>query len=269
MSLIDEIAAKRADNLDAKKAVGAHSDSLVAINRNGDATVAAIQNVASKDDIGNLLAEFKQFGGHLINGFGAISDSFDKQPDIPQLLSDMHTSLSEAIKQLDSSEHDNQQLTILNEIKDSLQKLSQVEAPKPIDYSSSNKELLKAVKAIKVSPVVNVPKAVITVPEPKVTIQEKELDFKPLQDTLEQLMATPEDTPIDLDCYKAQDINDGKKFQYIGFLNPNGNWYIIENDVKGNSLRYVFGSGEYEKAFSEAATYQYMLLNEAIHALST
>lgn len=98
-----------------------------------------------------------------------------------------------------------------------------------------------------VAPVVNVPKA----------------DFSPITQAIEGLK---EEKGIDLDCYRAHDLKDGDT-QYIGFLNPEGDWYIIENDVKNNSLRYVFGHGGYTQAFSKAASYKYELLSEAINAL--
>jgi hypothetical protein len=94
------------------------------------------------------------------------------------------------------------------------------------------------------------------------------VDFTPLQNTIKEHFPVPEaeDKRLDLSCYRAQDIIEDENKQYVGFLNTDGDWYIIENDIKGNSMRYVFGTKNYAKAFKKAATYQYKLLNEAIDA---
>jgi hypothetical protein len=96
-----------------------------------------------------------------------------------------------------------------------------------------------------------------------------EVDFGPLQDTIKEHFPAPEteDKRLDLSCYRAQDITEDENKQYVGFLNTQGDWYIVENDIKGNSMRYVFGTGSYAKAFKKAASYQYKLLNEAVDAL--
>lgn len=103
-------------------------------------------------------------------------------------------------------------------------------------------------------PEIKVPK--ITVPAIKVP----ENDFSPITDALNSLKS---EKGIDLDDYFAQDIKEDGETQYIGFLNPDGAWYIMESTK--NTLRFVFGSGNYSKAFDKAASYSYELLNEAIN----
>lgn len=135
------------------------------------------------------------------------------------------------------------------------------------DTKKQHTELLAAIKALKLDMTVNVP-------EPKVTVKETKIDFSPLQKTMREVMAPrelPPDAPVpekfDLNRYRAQDIYEpDENRQYIGFLNPEGNWYIVENDVKANQMRYVFGSGGYAKAFQKASAYQYQLLDEAANA---
>jgi hypothetical protein len=41
----------------------------------------------------------------------------------------------------------------------------------------------------------------------------------------------------------------------------------VENRVKENTLRYIFGTGGYAKAFAKAARFEYKLLDEAVNAL--
>jgi hypothetical protein len=114
-------------------------------------------------------------------------------------------------------------------------------------------------------------KPVVNVPTPKVTVQAPKTDLTPLIDILKQQNTEDEsEEKLDLDDYRAQDIdNTNPDMQYVGFVNPAGNWYIIENDVKGNRMRYVFGTLNYSEAFAQASMYTYSLLNEAINALPT
>jgi hypothetical protein len=151
--------------------------------------------------------------------------------------------LETAVKALDKPEQDYSE--VLTDIKQA------VEAVKlePTDLS----ELLAAISKLELSPAI--------------TVQAPEVDLVPLQDTIKEYFKPPEtEQKLDLACYRAQDIKEDGDIQYVGFLNPDGNWYIIENDIKGNKMRYVFGSKGYAKAFSKAASYKYELLDKAIHA---
>lgn len=75
------------------------------------------------------------------------------------------------------------------------------------------------------------------------------------------------DGKVDLDDYRAHDIINDGDIQYIGFVDIEGSWYIIENKVTENSLRYVFGKSGYAEAFAKAGSYKYKLLSEAVNAL--
>jgi hypothetical protein len=109
----------------------------------------------------------------------------------------------------------------------------------------------------------------VTVKAPAVTVH-NQVDMKPLELAIQSIkipeIEFPEMKHSMLDDYRAQDIIDDKDKQYVGFLNPHGAWYIIENDIKGNKLRYVFGAADYEKAFKSASNYQYELLDKALNA---
>lgn len=124
----------------------------------------------------------------------------------------------------------------------------------------------KALASIKMPemPQVKIPEfPKLTIPAPVVNMPKN--DFSPIERAIEGLK---EEKGLDLDDFKAHDINNlDKDTQYIGFLNPNGQWYIIENKIRENSIRYVFGKSGYAKAFKKAPTYQYELLSEAVNAL--
>lgn len=131
-----------------------------------------------------------------------------------------------------------------------------------VDGDDETKQTLNRIADIlsrlDVRPVVNVPKA-------QVTINERDIDFDPLIQSL-NAKEVPDDDP--LIQYKAQDINDDDpNIQYVGFVNPEGNWYIIENS--GSSLRYKFGKKGYINAFKDAAKLSYKLYSEAIREVKT
>jgi hypothetical protein len=127
-------------------------------------------------------------------------------------------------------------------------------------------------------PKINIPKIIIPeislpkipdiyIPEitiPKITVPN--IDTTGIETVLREMQHhTPEG--IDLDDYMAQDLKKIGGNQYVGFLNPDGAWYIIENDIKGESLRYLFGTKDYYKHFKKANEYVYKLLNEAVNAI--
>jgi hypothetical protein len=182
------------------------------------------------------------------------------QTDLGDKLKSMVDSFTEAVKSSDTTSLNEDQIKELKALQSGLDKLTAaINASKP-----DNSAVIAAIKALKLdvaAPVINVPQAKVNVQPAAVNV-----DFKPLQDTIKEYFKTPEieDEKIDLDCYRAQDLIDNGDVQYIGFVNPAGNWYIIENKVRENQMRYCFGSTGYAKAFSKAAQYEYSLLNEAI-----
>lgn len=126
-------------------------------------------------------------------------------------------------------------------------KVDNLEEVKPwLDAISNSLDKLKLDPVIKVAPTpVNIPP----------------VDFAPLIKALEP---KPVEEKIDLDDYKAQDLVGDDTFQYVGFVAPDGSWYIIENDVEGSSLRYKFGSKNYKSNWKGHTNHSYKLLNEAI-----
>lgn len=108
-------------------------------------------------------------------------------------------------------------------------------------------------------------KPTVNVAAPKVEVKERDIDFKPLLDKLN----TPYKAPDTLADYKAQDIIEtDPNTQYIGFVNPTGRWYIIENNMLDGSLRYKFGKSGYANAWSTPTKHNYRRLNEAFNEVS-
>lgn len=155
----------------------------------------------------------------------------------------------EIAKTLEEYRNDTKNADKLAEIAEELQKLS-------IYNVKSNREQGEEIKAVFEEIKKSLKSFKIDLPE---------ADFSPIKEAIESLKL---EKGISLEDYRAHDIlNSGDK-QYIGFQNPAGNWYIMENDTKNNKLRYVFGRGGYSQAFKKAGSYEYELLSEAINALS-
>lgn len=243
MSFLEEAAQKRLDA------------------RQKQESATAFGKLAKTTDIDSLIEQVKEVQLASLLGASKPSVILTDQTDLGDKMAELGDKLNETVKQLDSRKVNEQQLTALKSLQSTLDTYRNgISADIQTSHEAFAK-VLTALSAIDRAPVFNVP-------EPKVMIQEREVDLSPLQDTIKEYFKTPEVDKIDLDNYRAQDIANSENMQYVGFVNPDGGWYIIENDTKGNSLRYVFGLGGYKKAFKAAAGYKYLLLNEAIDALT-
>lgn len=218
----------------------------------------AAQASKEQSELASMIREMKMIQAATLAGQSKPTVILTDQTDLGPRLEKMVKSFTEAVKSSDVTSLSKDQVIQLKELKSALTSLtSAVAANKP-----DNSALLSAIKALKLSTVVNVP----DLPTPTVTVKERKIDFSSLENTMRELWERPTelDEPINLENYRAQDITEKGDMQYVGFVNPDGAWYIIENDVKGSKMRYVFGNGGYARAFSKAATYQYQLLDEAI-----
>lgn len=96
---------------------------------------------------------------------------------------------------------------------------------------------------------------------PRIQVDAPSIDVDPLKEILRE-QKTSDD--YGLEAYRAQDIDEEEAgIQYVGFVSPNGAWYIIKNDEDGKSLRYKFGKNNYAKAWQKLSTFDYKLLDEA------
>jgi hypothetical protein len=264
MAWQDDIAVKRQEQATKKASQSLHDESIDAILGSGENMAASTDKLAKSDDIDNVIKQLKEVQLSTMLGASKPSVILTDQTDLGDKIAELATKFEMAIKGLDSSDNDAEEVKQLQALNKALQDFIAVQKADNASDTKADKALLAAVKALDMKPVVNVP-------TPKVTVQSAPVDLSPLQNTLREYFASEEseDDTIDLDCYRAQDIdNTNPNMQYIGFVNPEGNWYIIENDVAGNRMRYMFGTNGYEEAFANAPMYTYSLLNEAVHALS-
>lgn len=243
------------------------SDDIIQTLLRGDqqpkSVMVANEDIAKKEDINNVLDQLKQL--HLTN---LLEANKPKEPDQHVInVTDTTGYIGKSIDKLgDSIMAKLADTTASDGTNKSLQELmSHVDALKNDVQANPNDDILQSIKQALDSMDI---KPVIKVAAPKVTVSSPEVDLKPLQNMLEKYYAQDDDDDIDLDCYRPQDIKNDGDTQYIGFLNADGGWYIIENLVKKNQLRYLFGNSGYANAFDDAASHEYSLLNEAINALS-
>lgn len=263
MAWHDDVAELRGQKLASKQASDLHGENIDAVLGGSENVVAAIDKVAKSDDIDHVIKELKEIQLSTLLGASKPSVILTDQTDLGDKISELAGKFDTSLKQLDTSITDAEEIKQLKVLNQALQDFMKSIKASNADDTKTDKALIAAVKAIDVKPVVNVP-------APKVNVQAPSIDLSPLQDTLRQYLTSEEtEEKVDLDDFKAQDIdNTNPDVQYVGFVNPDGNWYIIENDVKGNRIRYVFGVTDYQQAFANAAMYTYTLLNEAINALA-
>lgn len=62
-----------------------------------------------------------------------------------------------------------------------------------------------------------------------------------------------------LSSYKCSDIYDATNPNYYGYIDKDGNWYILENNTTNNTNRYVKGGSEYTTNWTNRSglTYDY------------
>lgn len=174
------------------------------------------------------------------------------QTDLGEKMAAHTRAVTAAIAALNRGEMGKEQLQAVKTVEKALKELEKGQL-------SAISDVVSAIERLDMNPTIKVNAPAVTVTAPKV-------DVTPITETLERYF-TPESTRIDLSCYRAQDITESGDKQYVGFVNPEGQWYIIENDTKKNQLRYVFGATDYATHFKEASSYVYRLLNEAVNAL--
>lgn len=263
MAWQDDIAQKRRESVATqaarKEAKQLHDENITAVKNSGKGFVSAATGLAKTEDIDTLIRQVKEVQLAALIGSSKPQVILTDQTDLGERFTKLGDLIAQTIKGLDSTESDDRELRVLKELQ--VQLKSSVAS---IDKGNKASEgaflrIQKAIENIQVAPVVNVP-------APNVKVDVPKLDLSSITETLQAYIPVKEEK-IDLECYRAQDITEVDGRQYVGFVNAEGAWYIIENDMAANSLRYVFGASGYAKAFNKASGYEYRLLNEAINAL--
>lgn len=230
--------------------VGAASRTTDAVNKSKEALSKELQN--NSKDITEALTSQNQNVSEALNNL-VVATVMARDPELINLINNY-------VQLLDNLSASNDKLanSPLNEIpkvnKQIVQALKDFNSKdlSGIDYTKKFKSLEDAVKAIDFSPNITVKPTPVTIPP---------VDLSGVSRAISDL----KETGIQLENYRAQDLEDGDTFQYVGMLNPDGQWYIIENDIAGNSLRYVFGSENYMEAWANHGNLQYQIMSDAIN----
>lgn len=215
---------------------------------------ASAERAKQAKEFDSTIAELKKMQMATMMGASKPSVVLTDQTDLGDKIKELTIELVTAVQGLDGSEYSKKQIVAITELQGSLSDIAKSVQQSNKDNQTQNADLLKQISKLKLDPIIRMP-------------SQTPLNLKPLQDTLLQAMQKDEsgDDKYDLSCYQAQDLSESGDKQYVGFMNHKGNWYIIENDVKGNAMRYLFGETGYAKHFAQASTYEYHLLNEAVN----
>ena len=215
--------------------------------------------------------EKKQLKESMLELAGILSSANTQAPrDLTVKIDELTNAVIKAITELRND------TTVPDKIADDYQKIADYVIKANKEQSSDLKEvaekIVTAVESIKLPampkipamPEINIPAfPKINIPAPIVNIPKN--DFSPIARAIDGLK---QEKGIDLSDFRPHDIVDADSdTQYIGFVSPSGQWYVIENKVKENTIRYVFGKDNYSEAFANAGSYKYKLLSEATDAL--
>lgn len=77
-----------------------------------------------------------------------------------------------------------------------------------------------------------------------------------------------EEETLDLSMFRVSDSAEPVTgYQYFGFIDASGTWYILYNEAVEGRVRYCFGKRGYTRAWDDFSNLEYKLLNEAINAI--
>ncbi len=212
-------------------------------------------------DIASMVGELKKVQmAALMGAQGKSTVILTDQTDLGDRLQAMVKTMADAVSAIDARK----------ELRDFKQEMSRLrtlaaqaleETKKQLrEDARRHTELVSAVKAVQTGPEVTVQVPEIQMPEiPAPVVNIPSVPVAPVP-----VMEVEPPDRFDLNRYRAQDISESGDKQYIGFVNPEGNWYIIENDVNGTSMRYVFGASGYTRHFRQASSYKYKVLHRAV-----
>lgn len=150
-------------------------------------------------------------------------------------------------------------------------KLDSIDITQTVDISDDIKDAIESLKSSNSADVTAFAKRIetalakIKLPTPNVTVEQQTVDLTPLTDAIKELKTEPTEA-IELNEFRAHDLEDRDNLQYVGFVAPDGRWYIIENLVKENKMRYSYGNENYSDAWGKRGRYKYTTLSEAINA---
>lgn len=216
-------------------------------------------NLPSKDDLDSLIKQMKEatlasyMGGNKSSVI--LADSTDLGDRVEEL-GDKITTAIDAIKEDNSNTEAVDKL--VDEFKSVVTRVTESINAQQTALSKAFDTFGKILGGIEFSPQISVAPTKVSVPK---------VDLSEIGEAIASLKVE-EKEEFSLKCYMAQDLQTDGTFQYVGMVNPEGNWCIIENDMEAEALRFVLGDKNYKTAWKNYNNHQFMLYDEAVNAVS-
>jgi gas vesicle protein len=192
-----------------------------------------------------LQADIREANREVVDAFKQVVEVI-KKPAVNQV-KNLSEALTATLSRLDS-ENTKEVVALVKNYQNAVDDVKKSIKEQSKSFDAILKSFVKATQAIQVN-----------VPQAEVTVNEREIDFTPLIEYISR-------DKLDLNDFKANDFDDKKEVQYIGFIHPSGVWYIVENDFK--KLRYLFGKDKYASHWRTRGQYEYKRLDEAYNAIT-
>jgi len=230
-----------------------------AVIKSATAQIEAMSVHEPKVEVKNLTEAVEAINKLNLTNFNTSQPRIADMVDNLSKLSEEMATLSEKFKDIGFAPVSNALTQLLKQIDTLPAKISDISVKVQKD-GKEEKLLAKietAIKSINITPQVSVKAPTVNVPK---------IDTSKIEDILaSSLGKDTEEVGIDLKDYRAQDISENSDCQYVGMLNPKGQWFIMCNDMQENTLRYKFGVDSYLRNFDNAINLNYRLMDEAIN----
>lgn len=177
----------------------------------------------------------------------------------------------------------------IKEVVQAIDKMSKEVAPKNIDFTPLQKSIAALSEQIAKLPTEypEAPEAVETVAvnnlnelkpqleaitatleklklDPKIDVKVPKTDLSGIESAIASLKVEPV-KEVELSDYMAVVIDDDSEYmQYVGFINPDGEWYILYYDIEKNLFLFNFGIDNFNKSWQNHMNINYSQLDKAI-----
>lgn len=265
---LDKLKKKRQEQAEKKEKEQSNKESLDAVNSVGNevtrqaaksrTTTQPVEikndNLAKSNDVQEVVDSINRMN---VTTFMASKDNWTT---IVEEMAEAAERIKSVVDGLNGGKIEKSFADAVKNLQDVVKQVKGIKIESDTELKSGITSLIRALEELNTTPIVNVPAPIVNVDAPTVNLT-------PIKNLLQQLLDKPEKESFEFEGYKAQDLDDQESFQYVGFVNPTGAWYIIENDVEGNSMRYKFGIKYYKTGWKNRVQSDYKLLNEAIDAI--
>lgn len=231
-----------------------------------------LDQIDKKRQQSNTEAQNRQSGNELMRAAALMNAR--KRGDMPRSREKILDSIQELLDTDEvkrSTEQHDKLISAISELKESIESANQAAEQQTREIHQSFETMLESVSNAQtqaidqqnsiLEDIARYLKTPPKLPTPQVNITERELDLGGVEKALKSL--TPKKTR-DLASYRAHEIKDMPDgMQYILFIDPSGNWYILQNNERENKIGYYFGKEAMSQAWDESHVHDYKTLAEA------